>query len=78
MSFLEYEFTPKVLESYAHACNKIVDILVKKYEEGYSELIMPSRGAKPIVEGTILALKYRRFHEDSCENFLMLLMFLNF
>jgi len=61
---LERELNAENLNSYANACVEIGTYLDYFYSEGYSELLMPSRGAYPFLMG---AMASRAF--DSSEGF---------
>ncbi len=66
---LPYELTPEVLRSYARGCLRVSDELMEHAVERDS-LIVPSRGAYPILQGVIDALSYRSYYEDEAEDLL--------
>jgi|GEM_PF-2899544 len=66
---LPYELTPKVLRSYARGCLRVSDGLIE-HAAGRDSIILPSRGAYPIVQGVIDALSYRSLYENEAEDLL--------
>lgn len=64
---IEYLLSPENVLDYGRMCNDVCN-LIRQYYEDVDRIIIPSRGAHPIIEGAYYSAQRRSFHEDEYED----------